>query len=490
MRLIIQNENPALLRFEDFEDPHNTIKTGLTYLDKAAHFAYLRFKKSSWMLSKLGPEKFDEELTRLKGLTKPCLLMEDEKGFYTYAGLGPFIASITGLVVENQVVYPTTKLLAWDNQPPFKPYPYQVEARDLLEKAKHGGVEIGTGLGKSFIIQMLVRQHGLKTIVMTPSTSISEQLYRSFVSAFGKKLVGKFFDGKKESKKLIVIANAQSLTKVTPGTPHFEDLSATKVFIADESHQCPANTLASVCLGVAAQAPYRFFFSATQLRADGRDLILDGITGPIVYNKTVLEGVNEKYLAKPLFRTISIPSESEYMTDDANEMTRTHLFYNDAVNERIGKLINSSVDAGRPVVVLIEEVEQFSRLLPHLRHEARFAHGPLGENKAKVPSPYWNCDVTQLVDDFNAEKYPILIGTSCISTGTDIKAVKTLVFLQGGKSEIGVRQAVGRTTRLHPGKTNCTVIDVNVYNVPVLARHFKERVKIYNALYPSLKELE
>jgi len=490
MRLVIPNETPALLRFEDFEDPHSSIKTSLTYLDKAANFAYQRFKKSSWMLSKLGPEKYEAELAKMKAATKPCLLMEDEKGFYTYAGLANYLSSITGLTVESQVQYPTTKILAWDNLPEFSPYPYQTEARDLLEKSKHAGVEIGTGLGKSFIIQMLVRQHGLKTIVMTPSTSISEQLYRSFVKAFGKKLVGKFFDGKKESKKLITIANAQSLTKVIPGTEHFESLSQVKVFVADESHQCPANTLTSVCMGVASGAPYRFFFSATQLRADGRDLILDGITGPIVYKKTVKEGVDEGYLAKPLFRTISVPSESTKLTDDANEMTRAHLFYNNAVNEKIGKLVNASVEAGRPVVVLIEEVEQFSRLLPYLLHEVRFAHGPLADNKAKVPPQYWDSDVTQLVDDFNAQKYPILIGTSCISTGTDIKAVKTLIFLQGGKSEVGVRQAVGRATRLFPGKVNCTVIDVDVYNVPVLARHFKERIKIYNALYPSHKEIK
>ncbi len=490
MRLIIQNDSPALLRIQDLEDPHGTLAVGLTYADKAAEYTYLRFKKASWMLSKLGPEKFQEELDRLKAERKKSLLFEDEKGFYTYAGLAPLVSSITGLQVENQVEYPAKKLIAWDNPPPYQPYPYQLDSKNALSDAKHAGIEVGTGLGKSYVIQLLVREHGLKTIVMTPSTSISEQLYRSFVKLFGKKNVGKFFGTKKETSKLITVANAQSLTRVTPDSPHFEALSKVKVFIADESHQCPAATLESVCIGVAVGAPYRYFLSATQLRADGRDLVLDGITGPIVYRKTVKEGVDEKYLAKPLFRTISVPSESKFEGSDANEMTRAHLYYNDAVNEKIGNLVNASVAAGRPVLVIIEEVEQFTRLLPHFRYEAKFAHGPLGENKAKVPQPYWESDVTQLVDDFNAEKFPILVGTSCISTGTDIKAVKTLVFLQGGKSEVGVRQAIGRATRLNPGKTNCTVIDVNVYNVPTLARHFKSRVQIYNSLYPSLKEIQ
>lgn len=490
MRLIISNESPALVRLEDFEDPHGSIEASLTYVDKAAHFQYLRYKKNSWIVNRIGPERFQEELKKLKSQVKKSLLMKDDKGYYTYAGLADYLSKKTGVSVESDVVYPEPQKIPWAEEPPYKPYPYQSEAFEKLMAARHAGVEIGTGLGKSFIIQMLCRNLGLKTIVMTPATSISEQLYRSFVKAFGKKNVGKFFDGKKESNKLITVANAQSLTKVTPDTPHYANLSSAKVFIADESHQCPANTLATVCVGVAQYAPYRYFFSATQLRADGRDLVLDGITGPIVYKMTVFEGVEQGYLAKPLFRIVKVNSESPLESSDANKMTREHLYYNDKVNERIGKLVNASVDAGRPVLVLIEEVEQFTKLLPFLRHEARFAHGPLAENKSKVPEPYWEADNTKLVDEFNAKTYPILIGTSCISTGTDIKAVQTLIFLQGGKSEVGVRQAIGRATRLDKGKKNCIVIDVDVYNVPTLTRHTKMRKQIYRELYPELKEIE
>jgi superfamily II DNA or RNA helicase len=226
------------------------------------------------------------------------------------------------------------------------------------------------------------------------------------------------------------------------------------------------------------------------MRNDGRDLLLDGITGPIVYHKTVEEGVREGYLSQPIFRILNIPSASSFESRDANEMTRKHLYYNDAVVEKFGKLVNQAVDSGMPTVVLIEEVEQFSKLLPFLRHKAGFAHGPLGDNKAKVPEPYWDSDPFALVEEFNAGKLPILVGTSCISTGTDIKAVKMLIYWQGGKSEIQVKQAIGRTTRLYPGKTFCTVIDAKVYNVPVLESHAERRMEIYRELYPDVKEIQ
>jgi superfamily II DNA or RNA helicase len=487
MRLVIPNENPSVLRLVDFQDPHGEIKESLTYTDKAAHFQYLKAKKATYLLSRMGPERFEAHLSELKSQIKKTLLFEDSAGWYTYAGFAKYLSTKLRVPVENQVEYPAPKKLAWANPPAYTPYPFQTLSHDKLLEVKHGGVQIGTGLGKSLIIAMLCRSLGLKTIVMTPATNISEQLYADFVQFFGKKNVGKFFDGKKESKKQIVIANAQSLTKVTEGTPHWEELSATKVFIADESHQCPASTMAAVCFGVASTAPYRFFFSATQMRNDGRDLLLDGITGTIVYDKTVKEGVDEKYLAKPFFRTLGIKSDSDFESSDANEMTRKHLYYNDRVVEQVGRLCNASVAAGNPVLVLIEEVEQFTRLLPYLRHPVRFAHGPLADNREKVPKEFWESDPSELVRGFNSGEYPILVGTSCVSTGTNIKAVKTLIYWQGGRSEIQVKQAIGRATRLTPEKKHCSVIDFDIYNVPTLSRHFKARKAIYEELYPDYR---
>ena len=396
----------------------------------------------------------------------------------------------TRVIVENQIDYPEPQKLPYLRQPTKIPYQHQTESFNRLLEIKHGGVEIGTGLGKSFIILNLLRHFGLKTILMTPATSISNQLFKELTEVFGSKYVGAFFDGKKQADKLIVVANAQSLTKVTPGTKHWDSLSQTKLFIADESHQCPAATLEKVCMGVASHAPYRFFFSATQLRNDGRDLMLEGITGPIVYSMTVREGVDKGILAKPAFRILDIPSQSSYSSSDAQQMTRKHLFYNPAVNETVGKTINKAASVGLPVLVLIEEVEQFSKLLPYIEHEVGFAHGPLNDtNKNFVPEAYRESDPINLVKRFNEGSLKVLIGTSCIATGTDILPAKFLVYLQGGQSEIQVKQAIGRGTRKPPGKDVFTVLDVNVSNIDILNRHYKQRKAYYEELYPNLKEM-
>jgi superfamily II DNA or RNA helicase len=490
MELLIETENPSIVRLVDFSDPHDELKESLSYKDKKAQFDMVRFKNSKWERAKYTPEEFNDKLTELKSQVKKSILFQDDRGFYTYSGLAQYLSSKTGSPIVNRVVYPDPKVIPWEKKPIHEPYPFQLTSEEELLKVRHGGVEIGTGLGKTLIILNILRRLGLKTIVMTPLTNLSEALYDDLVRALGKKYVGRFYDGKKESGKLIVVANGQSLTRVTPGTEHYEILRSSKVFVADESHSCPATTMESVCSGVAALAPYRFFFSATQTRGDGKTLTLDGITGPIVYKMTVREGVEKGYLAKPAFRVVRMKSKSEYEHPDAMVMNRVHLLYNQDVVEKVGKLVNLAANVGMPTLVLIEEVEQFARLLPYLRHKVGFAHGTLTKDNSKeIPPEYLKSEVKELVAKFNDGKLPVLVGTSCVAIGTDIRPCKMLIYWQGMTSEIQVKQAVGRGTRKPPGKTGVTVVDFDIENVDTLHRHAEVRKDIYRELYPDVQEM-
>ena len=214
--------------------------------------------------------------------------------------------------------------------------------------------------------------------------------------------------------------------------------------------------------------------------------------GPIVYSMSVQDGVDQGFLAKPVFKMVWMESSVECSSDDVNDLTRAHVFYNDAVNRTAAMLANKAVAVmGRPTLILIDELEQFSRLLPHLGYEARFAHGGItAENKALVPDKYHESDPSQLVKDFNDGQFPILVGTSCIATGTDIKAAAAIIYLRGGKSEIEVRQgAIGRGTRLVTGKTDCVIIDFGISNIGPLKRHAEARRAIYKSVYPSYSEI-
>jgi superfamily II DNA or RNA helicase len=481
MKLVL--ESPTVLRLEGFEAaPLNRL---LTYRDKRVDFELKKFKHAFWFINTHGQEAFDAKLAELKAAQVKSLLFTDDRGLWTYSGLLSYLQEqFPQATTENLVKYPESGIVPWAKAPTRIPREYQLTAIKKLLEARHGAVEIGTGLGKSFAAVLLTKELSLPTLVMAPSISIAEQLYDDFRTHFGKQRVGKFFDGKKEIGKLITVAVAASLTKVVPESDAANFFGEVKVFIADESHLVAASTLSQICLELVANAPYRFFFSGTQLRNDGLDKLLEAITGEVVFRMSVREGVDQGYLARPKFRMIKTTSDSSFDSRDVNAMTRAHLYYSDRVNRIAGDIANKSVSLlGHQVLILIDELEQFSRLLPHLRHQVGFAHGgTTAENRGNVPVQYQKSDHKQLVAAFNAGKLPILVGTSCVSTGTDIQTVKTMIYLKGGKSEIEVSQGVGRCTRKPEGKTECQIWDFDITNIETLSRHSKARAAIYESI--------
>lgn len=485
--------DPVTLRLEDYSgDRLSQLRDLLTYTDTKAEFELRKLKRGfDWYkkIGKLAEWKMKKEYLEAN-LTK-CLL--NEKDMTVPSGLTNLIAKkFNEKEVINKVYYPDPKVIPWDNIPKFKNRYYQDESEEEFIKIKHGACEICTGAGKTKIIRNLTKYYGLKTVVMTPSVSIAKQILKDFTYHFGKKYVGAFFEGKKDSKKLFVVAVGASLARVVKGTTEYENLSKAQVFIADESHLTPAKTLAEVCFGLVKNAPYRFFLSGTQVRGDGADLLLEGITGKIVYTYTVEQGIKDGFLAKPIFRMVETTSDSPVDVYDANDMTRAHLYFNPSVNQIAADIANKSVEfLNQPVLILVEEVEQLKHLLPYLKHEVGFAHSTLTkENKKNVLKEYHKSDPEKLVDRFNANELPILVGTSCVATGTDFTSLQCIIYLRGGKSEVEVKQGIGRGTRLSEGKDSFSVWDFKVTNVDKMVTHAEAREKIYEEIYGKVESVK
>lgn len=483
-------ETPTRLRIIGHDDKIERLQKLLTYTDKSVDFAIRKLRNAHWF----SPEAHGERMEQLQEDRRKCLLMQDEKGLYTLAGFAEYLRdSLLETEVISRVVYPEPKTIAWKVVPP-ELRDYQVEVRDILLKAKSGPVEIGTGLGKSFIFMHIVKTLGLKTVIMCPSTSIADQLYEDFALYLGKGRVARFYGGKKDSSKLVTIAISNSLARVEQDSgdeDHFQQLSSAQVFVADESHLVPASTLKEVCLGLFSGTPYRFFFSGTQTRGDGAELLLRGIIGEMRYRMSVEDGVKAGWLARPSFKMVQVISNDNYESQDVNKMTRRHLFYNPIVNKKAADIANAAVSRlGHQVLILVDEIEQFAHLQPLLKHQCAFAYGTLtSENERWVQQQYRCKDNTKLIDDFNEGKIPILIGTSAVSIGTNIKTAQTGIYLRGGKSPIDVPQSVGRMTRLAPGKDSFTWVDIDVTNIDSLHRHSGDRIRLYRDIYDDLEVL-
>ncbi len=445
-----------------------------------------RPRPRNWFVLKEGRDALNAKVAALDVSRYKSALFKDSKGLYTYSGLGTQLAADYDEKIIRAYEMPAMKRLNWEWAPDFEDRWYQKESCDLLLPKGHGGVELATGLGKSHIIALMLHYTGLPGIVVAPTISIAEQLLADLQKRFGKKKVGQFFDSKKQADRHIVVAVSASLLRVEKGSDNWKHLVAKQILIGDESHMLPADTLSSIILGMLGHVPYRFFLSGTQIRNDGLGLVLDGIVGDIVLRMNVRQGVEQGFLSPLRFFQFAIRSDKNFDSPDPMKMTSVHLYDNELVYQHAASLANMAANKGRRVLVLVDEFEQFGKLLKlgGLSVPVKFAHGGVdAKTKKKVPKEHWKSDPGELVKAFDRGEFPCLVGTSCIGMGTDIKSASFIIDLVGLKAETRLRQNAGRGTRLFPGKEDCVYVDYDVLNVEKLTKHAAARAEVFEEIY-------
>ena len=496
--LNIQLKTPIeahLTELDSFQE--EKIKKFLTYTNKTAIHGIARLKRNKWLL-KENPEEWQSQMDAFEANKKKCLFKDNK---WTYSGIINSLGKLlkTDINITRDFEYPEFKPIPWQEPLEFELRPYQISSIKKLLDIKHGGVELATGAGKSSIILTLCKLMGLKAVVVTPSTSIFKGLLKDFNRHIGSKYVGAYGDGKKQINKLITVCVSKSLTTLEPDSKAYKFFSEADAVHYDESHTAPANTLEKVCHGVLANVPYRFFFSATQTRNDGAEKLLKGIVGPIVETLTLKEAVEKRYLAKPVFRVLSVKStKPKYYSRDDISMKRQHFLKNENIAKLVADIANRSYRLlGHQSLILVEDLDQIRMLGKYLKVPFDYAHGTKAK-KSLEKIGLLKTDVQEKVDDFNDGTISILVGTSAVSTGTNFKPVNNLMMWQGGTSPIAIPQGLGRATRLSDKKQvdpvdgrqffNCW--DFRVLGIEKMEKQLEKRIVMYKDVWPVVQELK
>lgn len=470
----------------------------LSYTNTSSAFQYKKHMKNRWWRQK-DPDGWKSRAEELKASMHSCLLFQDEGKICLRPGSIPHVEDEFSQVTVTKdpsylKMFQKPKPFPWYNKLSFELYDYQKLSVQELLAILHGNVQLCTGAGKTAILLCIAQKLGLKTLIAVPSVSIFDEVLKKFEYHFGKSAVGALGDGKKRFGKLFTVAISKSLTNLKPGTPEFKEIASAQVLLVDESHLWGAESLDSVCHNLAANIPYRFFFSGTQTRGDGTKKLLQSIIGKTVVTLTTEEAIKGGYICDHEFRIVSVKTTSPgYSSDDALAMKRKHLLHNDNIAKFIANLANSVYKAkGEQVLVLVDEIDQIYRLIPHLEIPYVCA---TGENRKDLG----DTDPIDAVEKFNKGEAKLLVGTSCISTGTNIFPTHHTVNWQGGTSEIKTKQgAVGRTVRLlkgskyekyHVPKEKALIWDFDVIAVDIMKKHLAERISYYNDSGTQIKAI-
>lgn len=487
MHISVSSPSRAYISGHTMEDLHYLAKA-LSYVNTAAKHLLKRHYANHWFKAK-DPQGWEFRAEELKKEVNKTLVFKEDGKYFIRPGSLSYL-NLPNTTVENTIKYPKPKKIAWANPLPFDLHYYQEASAEELIKIIHGNVELCTGAGKSAIILKVCRETGFNTAIIAPSQSIFNELVEKFEFHFGKGNVGKFGDGKKKLGKRFTICIGDSLSNVKPGTPEWEFFSKMDMFCVDESHTWGADTLESVCHGVLSEVPYRMFFSGTQTRGDGGEKLLQSIIGPTVHTLTTKAAVEGGFICKHEYAIVNVESSNpNIQSNDPLEMKRIHFLRNRNIARTIANLCNATGERGQQSLVLVEELSQIAMLIPLLRVPYAYAHSEKNAGKLETGG-LEKVDRANSVELFNKNEVKVLIGTSCISTGTNIYPTHYTFNWVGGASEIKTKQgAVGRSVRLGNQnkyqhlclpKEKAVIFDFNVHDVYIMVKHLEERIGFYN----------
>jgi len=494
MKLSITSPIKAFLT-DYTEDGLSSLRKRLTYTNTSVQHLIKRHSNNFFWRDR-NFDTWEFRLNELKKDLKKCLVFEEDGKFYIRPGSIPYLSGFE-IKVENQVVYPQPKKMAWKNPPKYTLYPYQEESWTKLLEQKHGNVSICTGGGKSAILLKLCREIGLNACIVVPSKSIFEELLENFEHHLGKGNIGALGDGKRRLDKKITIAIADSLVNLKEGTGEYDFFANLDVFLADESHTLPSETLEQVCHGVLSKVPYRFFFSGTQTRNDGAIPLLQSIIGKTVCELSTAEAVQKGYICPHDFRIVSVESSNpSFESSDALQTKRAHFLGNKNIASFSAKLANAMGTQGKGTLILVEELSQIAMLVPLLKVPYAVAHSEKKKERL-AELGLEKVDNKESVERFNKNEVKVLVGTSCIATGTNIFPCHNVINWCGGSSPIKTKQgSIGRAVRFghsNPWASKCLpkdkaiIWDFDVEDNRVMSRHLEARLSCYRESETEIK---
>ncbi|KAF3482777.1 DEAD box family helicase [Arthroderma uncinatum] len=232
-----------------------------------------------------------------------------------------------------------------------------------------------------------------------------------------------------------------------------------KLVLVDEAHHIVAPTyreaLAHFGLGEhTANSPALVGVSATFSRFDG--LKLGAAIDHIVYHKDYVDMIGENWLADALFTTVKSHVDLSQVDDAPNGDFHTRqlsLAVNtETVNDITVSAWRARAQERKSTLVFCVDIEHVKCLTAKFREFGVDARYITGQSAKDVR--------TKELEAFRNYEFPVLINCGLFTEGTDIPNIDCVLLARPTRSKNLLIQMIGRGLRLHPGKTNCHIIDM------------------------------
>lgn len=252
-------------------------------------------------------------------------------------------------------------------------------------------------------------------------------------------------------------------------------VESVKVAIHDEAHEINGDTIYNT-MSKLVNAQYRIALTGTVDKSN--KMMWQKMQA--VYNQIICKVSNdhlieEGYSSRPVLHMVTIkePKDIE-VSNNYMEVYQKGIVENEYRNDIIAKLVQGYVNT-KPGGVLIsvsrlEHGENIQRLLKDYGIESDFTHGELAQE-----------DREEYLRKFSNKESRVLIASSILDQGVDVKSIGMLVLASGGKSLRQNLQRIGRGLRLNGIDGNQVIVfDFIDKTNKYLLDHSKKRMSIYD----------
>ena len=358
----------------------------------------------------------------------------------------------------------------------FEPRDYQVNAVYDALRYNRKLLISPTGSGKSFMIYTITRYFvakGLKTLLVVPTTSLVEQMYKDF-QQYGwdpENHCHRIYAGRERvNTNEVTITTWQSVYQLD--RKFFEEYD---VIIGDEAHLFKSKSLVGI-MDKLHHAKYRYGFTGTLDGTQTHKWVLEGLFGPSYKVTQTKKLQDEGHLATLDIQCLVLKYKPKKF--DTYEDEIQYLIGHEKRNNFITNLADS-LDGNS--LILFSRVEAHGAILFNLinnkvskERRVFFIHGGVDAE-----------DREQVREITENEKDAIIVASyGTFSTGINIKNLHNVIFASPSKSRVRNLQSIGRVLRKGKDKVSAKLYDI-ADDFTIRSRknytlnHFIERVKIY-----------
>jgi superfamily II DNA or RNA helicase len=319
-----------------------------------------------------------------------------------------------------------------------------------LRRGRSPLIVMPTGTGKSIVATAVLAEflgRRKRALVVIGSDALLVQWTAVLTSAgftVGVEKAGQRADDDAQ----VVVASVQTIGRENGRRAFDPDAFAVVVF--DEAHHAPASSWRRVADRY--RCP-KLGLTATPDRLDEQSLGV--VFDDVPYTMELIEAIEQGLVVPIVQRSVFV---------EAIDVSRVESLNRDLRKDQIAKVVIKAKALQGVAVPLLDHMGDrktiaFAASVAHARALARV----LNRKRRGVAVVLDGEDTAErrekVLADFRAGRFQILVNCGLFLEGFDLPEVACVAMARPTKSRLLYAQAIGRATRLHPGKTDCLILD-------------------------------